>query len=266
MLRSLFALAVVSVIACIASAADPLVVGHRGLITHSPEETLANYNGCIDLRVCIELDVRRTKDGQLICMHDGNIDRTTDGKGKVTDLSLREIREFDAGKKFHPDFAGERVPTLEDVFALVRDRKATSLIISMDLKVLDCEVDALKLAEKYGVMKQLVFTGLTTRTPAIREKVLSLNKDAMCAVACVSSDKLADVLADKTCTWVYASFIPTAEEVKRAHEAGKKVYLVGSLVAGNEPENWTKGRAAGVDAILTDYPLECRESWRKEKK
>jgi hypothetical protein len=44
------------------------------------------------------------------------------------------------------------------------------------------------------------------------------------------------------------------------------VFLVGPLVAGNEPDNWAKGRASGVDAILTDYPLECRTSWREKNK
>ena len=59
-------------------------------------------------------------------------------------------------------------------------------------------------------------------------------------------------------------FIPTVEDVKKIHDAGKRVFLVGPLVMGNEPANWAKGRAAGVDAMLTDYPLECRASWRKE--
>jgi len=53
--------------------------------------------------------------------------------------------------------------------------------------------------------------------------------------------------------------------MKAIHAAGKKVFLVGPLVMGNEPGNWAKGRAAGVDALLTDYPLECRASWREKK-
>src|SRR5262245_41647748 len=78
-------------------AADPIVVGHRGLPTHAPEETLAAFRACAELRVGIELDVRRTRDGQLVCLHDPTVDRTTDGKGKLGDLSLRELRQLDAG-------------------------------------------------------------------------------------------------------------------------------------------------------------------------
>jgi len=253
-------------LAAVASAADPIVIGHRGLAKHAPEETHANFAACINLRVSIELDVRRTRDGQLVCIHDATVNRTTTGTGNVAELSLRELRQFDAGKKFAPAFAGERVPTLEELFALVRDRKATSLLIAVDLKVPDCEEDVVKLADKYGVLKQIIFIGLTIEKPAVREKLLQANKDAACAALCPTPEKLAEAIAEKTCSWVYVRFIPTADEVKRVHEAGKKVFLVGPLVASNEPENWAKGRAAGVDAMLTDYPLECLAGWRSGKK
>jgi len=248
-----------------ARGADPVVVGHRGLPKHAPEETLATFAACAELRVAFELDVRRTRDGQLVCLHDDTVTRTTTGTGKVGELSLRELRQFDAGKKFDPAFAGEKVPTLEEVFALLRDRKS-AVLVAVDLKEADCEADAVKLAEKYGVLKQLVFIGVTIEKPAVREKLLSANNDSACAALSPAANKLDDAIADKTCSWVYVRFVPTADEVKRVHAAGKKVFLVGPLVMGHEPENWAKGRAAGVDAILTDHPLECRAGWRTEKK
>jgi glycerophosphoryl diester phosphodiesterase len=247
-----------------APGAEPVVVGHRGLMAHAPEETHATFAACVNLRVSIELDVRRTRDGQLVCLHDATVDRTTTGTGKVSELSLRELRQLDAGKKFDALFTGERVPTLEETFALLRDRKA-SILVAVDLKVPDCEEEVAKLADKYGVLKHLVFIGLAIEKPAVREKLLAANKEAACAALCPSADKLADAIADKTCSWVYVRFIPGTEEVKKVHGAGKKVFLVGPLVAGHEPGNWAKGRAAGVDAILTDFPLECRATWREKK-
>lgn len=264
MIRALLPLLATVLSAPGTAAADPLVVGHRGLPTHAPEETHATFRACIALQVNVELDVRRTRDGQLVCVHDDSVNRTTDGTGKVAELSLRELRLLDAGKKFAPAFAAERIPTLEEVFALLRDRKAT-VLIAVDLKVPDCEADVVKLADKYGVLKQLVFIGLTIEKAAVREKLLDANKDAACAALCPAAEKLDDAIADKTCSWVYVRFIPTADEVKRVHAAGKRVFLVGPLVMGNEPGNWAKGRAAGVDAILTDHPLECRASWREKK-
>src|SRR5262245_44813848 len=138
-MRSLLPLLAAFLLGPFAASAEPVVVGHRGIMKYAPEETHATFSACIDLRVGIELDVRRTRDGQLVCIHDDSVNRTTDGTGKVAELSLRELRQLDAGKKFSPAFAGERIPTLEEVFALLRDRKATSILIAVDLKVPDCE-------------------------------------------------------------------------------------------------------------------------------
>ena len=63
----------------------------------------------------VEVDVRETKDGHLICMHDGDVDRTTDGEGEVRDLDLAYIRGLDAGSWFSEEFAGQRVPIFEEV-------------------------------------------------------------------------------------------------------------------------------------------------------
>ncbi len=247
-----------------AVAADPVLVGHRGLPTHAPEETLATFNACIDLRVGVELDVRRTRDGQLVCLHDATVDRTTNGKGKIADLSLRELRQLDAGRKFDPAFAGERVPTLDEFFALLRERKSP-LLVAIDIKEPDCEADIVKLAEKHNVLKQLAFIGLTIEDAKVREKLREASASAACAALCPTADKLNLAVSDKSADWIYIRFIPTADEVKKIHAAGKKVFLVGPLVMGNEPANWAKGRAAGVDAILTDFPLECRAAWREKK-
>ncbi|MCE9561914.1 MAG: hypothetical protein K8U57_07655 [Planctomycetes bacterium] len=254
----------------LAWSADPSVIGHRGIPTHAPEETLATFNACIDLRVGVELDVRRTRDGQLVCLHDPTLDRTTDGKGKLADVSLRDLRKLDAGKKFDPAFAGERVPALEEFFSLLKERKATSLFVAVDLKEPGCEEEVVILAEKYGVLKQLVFIGITIEDEAVRTKLQTASRDhaktpAACAVLCPSAEKLAVALEDKTASWVYVRFIPTTDEVKKIHDAGKRVFLVGPLVMGNEPANWEKGREAGVDAMLTDFPLECRAGWRVKK-
>ena len=102
-----------------AHAADPLIVAHRGLLLHAPENTLANFRACLELRIGFEFDVQRTKDGHLVCIHDDTVDRTTNGKGQVSELTLEEIRKLDAGSWFDPKFAGEKVPTVEEILKLV---------------------------------------------------------------------------------------------------------------------------------------------------
>src|SRR3954454_13988697 len=102
-----------------ASAGQPLPVAHRGLLRHAPENTLANFRACLELRLGFEMDVRRCRDGTLVCVHDASVDRTTDGRGAVANLALGELKALDAGSWFHPAFAGERIPTVDEVFALL---------------------------------------------------------------------------------------------------------------------------------------------------
>src|SRR5262249_15124436 len=105
-----------------ASAQSPRLVGHRGLLRHAPENTLASFESCLALRLGFELDVRRSKDGTLVVLHDDDASRTTDGKGKVDKLELADLKRLDAGRWFGESFAGQRVPTLDEVLTLLKDR------------------------------------------------------------------------------------------------------------------------------------------------
>ncbi len=100
-----------------------LAVGHRGTVRFAPENTLAAFRKAIELGLdLIEMDVRETKDGHLVIMHDATVDRTTNGKGQVAELTLAEIKRLDAGSWFSPQFAGERVPTLDEALAALAGR------------------------------------------------------------------------------------------------------------------------------------------------
>ena len=99
----------------------PGIIGHRGLLQAAPENTLAGFRGCLEMRVGFEFDVRRTKDGKLVCLHDETLDRTTNGKGRLRDLAFAEVRKLDAGNWFDPDFRDQRVPSVEEIRALMAE-------------------------------------------------------------------------------------------------------------------------------------------------
>ncbi|HEV2673951.1 MAG TPA: glycerophosphodiester phosphodiesterase [Aliidongia sp.] len=100
----------------------PKVVGHRGAAGHAPENTLAGFRIAKALGVSwVEFDVHLTADGRCVVLHDDLIDRTTDGQGAVGDMVLEEIASYDAGAWFDPRFAGETIPTLEEVIDLLAD-------------------------------------------------------------------------------------------------------------------------------------------------
>jgi glycerophosphoryl diester phosphodiesterase len=155
--------------------AQTLVVAHRGLFRHAPENTLAAFSACLDLRLGMELDVRRTKDGVLVCLHDATLDRTTDGKGPVAEFTLAELQRLDAGRWFHADFAGERIPTLDAVFALIAARGHDTTRVMLDLKIDDAKVEAdtVTLAKKHGVLSRCVFIGTTITSPTVPQATKS---------------------------------------------------------------------------------------------
>jgi glycerophosphoryl diester phosphodiesterase len=107
-----------------------LRIAHRGASARAPENTLAAFAAAIDLKVdAIEIDVHLCADGVPVVIHDDTVDRTTDGRGAVASLRLRELKRLDAGSWFAPRFKGERIPTLEEVFDLARGRCGVNIEI-----------------------------------------------------------------------------------------------------------------------------------------
>ncbi|MBQ8526105.1 MAG: glycerophosphodiester phosphodiesterase [Clostridia bacterium] len=98
------------------------VAAHRGWSTDYPENTMLAYEKAIEIGVDqIEIDVRITKDGELVLIHDATVDRTTDGTGKVCDMTLEELRALDAGSWKDEKFKGCRIPTLIEFMELIKD-------------------------------------------------------------------------------------------------------------------------------------------------
>lgn len=98
------------------------VLAHRGASGYAPENTMSAFRLAIEQRAdWLELDVQQTKDGHLVVFHDLRMERTTNGLGALRDLTLEQVQALDAGAWYGPQFAGERVPTFEEVVALARD-------------------------------------------------------------------------------------------------------------------------------------------------
>ena len=100
-----------------------MVIAHRGASSYAPENTLAAFDLALRMGVRhIELDVDFTSDGHLVVIHDDTVDRTTNGSGPVTSHTLAALRGFDAGSWFDARFAGERIPTFDEVLARYKGR------------------------------------------------------------------------------------------------------------------------------------------------
>ncbi len=112
----------------------PPVIGHRGASAHAPENTLAALRAAAALGVAaVELDVRLSRDRACVLLHDPDVDRTTNGNGKVGAHTLAELQALDAGAWFDPGFAGEPMPTLAEALGLCAE---LGLRVNLDLKAL----------------------------------------------------------------------------------------------------------------------------------
>ncbi|MFN0024755.1 MAG: glycerophosphodiester phosphodiesterase [Parvularculaceae bacterium] len=105
-----------------------IAVGHRGTMKFAPENTLAAFDTAIAMGArAVEMDVRVTSDGEFVILHDASVDRTTNGRGPVSRMTLAEFKALDAGSWFGPDFAGARAPTLREALRHVKGRAGVDI-------------------------------------------------------------------------------------------------------------------------------------------
>ena len=109
-----------------------LVIAHRGASGHAPENTLAAFRKAIAQRAAfIETDLQLSRDARFVAIHDDTVNRTTNGQGAVHDLTLPELQRLDAGQWFGSEFAGERIPTLEEILEF---SKKHDVVFYLELK------------------------------------------------------------------------------------------------------------------------------------
>ncbi|MFP6750307.1 MAG: glycerophosphodiester phosphodiesterase family protein [Pirellulaceae bacterium] len=243
----------------------PLVVAHRGLLRESPENTLSNFRACLELRLGFEMDVLRSRDGKLVCIHDQTVDRTTDGEGRVDELTYRQIQALDAGSWFDDKFAGQRVPSIDAVFRLLAEYPEAGVLVAVDIKQDDTRVEGelVRLARRHDVLDRLLFIGRAIVEEPVRERLRKADGRAQVARVAHDSEELVGSIADPLTNWVYVRYLPSEEEVRKIHQKGKRVFIAGSSVAGLEVLNWRRAREVGLDAILTDYSLELSAQLRE---
>ncbi|WLD14738.1 glycerophosphodiester phosphodiesterase [Planctellipticum variicoloris] len=248
----------------VAAAEPPHVVAHRGLRRHAPENTRAAFQSCLTLQFGFEFDVQRSKDGQLICLHDKTLDRTTNGRGPAAAQTLADLQQLDAGRWFDPSFAGEKIPTIAKVLDLVQASSSPTALMAVDLKDAAHEVGAevVRMAAERKVLDRLLFIGATIQSRELRESLRAASRNTHTARLVEKIEDLPTDLDDATADWMYLRVIPSAADVEKIHARGKRVFVAGANYAGHEEAHWAAVTRAGVDAILTDYPLELRRMLR----
>ncbi len=221
-----------------------LRIGHRGAAGYEPENTLRGFERAVQLGAdMVELDVHLCASGELAVIHDDTVDRTTDGSGRVGDMTLGELRTLDAG-------GGEKVPTLNEVFAAMQGRVA----VDVELKGLGTAepvyelVDGLVRRRKWAFSKTLVTSfdwGMLEELRGLSDRIRLgplIHREPFKAL------RFAPEIRAYSVNPFHESM--DAGYVREAHRLGLAVYPWTVNEAADI--DWVKG--LGVDGVISDYP------------
>lgn len=226
----------------------PKIIAHRGASAHAPENTIAAFRLALEEGADgIELDVMLSKDGHLVVIHDDAVDRTTDGKGFVRDMTLDELKSLDAGE-------GQSIPTLEEVFEEFGGR----FIINVELKnyssIFDgLPIEAAKMVKKHQLGESVIVSSFNPfNLPRFHKRMPE-----------VDLGLLTQPNAAKKWVWrlfKYDALHPHFSDVDQVlvaslHRRNRKV----NVWTVDDPSEIKRLAALKVDSIITNDPKAARK-------
>lgn len=249
----------------VSGAAEPMLVAHRGMLRHAPENTMPAFAVCVELGIGFELDLYSSRDDRLVIIHNASLKATTNGPDRpVGDFTVGELKKFDAGSWFHPSFQGVTIPTLDEVLDMVTQRKRGPTMIALNVKRITPagERQLVAAVEKHGLLRE---SFAFDQNEACSRRLKSYNRTFQIGQN-VSRQDLGRRLADDDLDVFLLTTLPTAEELALLRSKNKQALynFSGPGPARCEPATWTRIKASGIDGLLTDFPLECRLHWRSE--
>ena len=229
------------------------VIAHRGFSGRAPENTLVAIRRAIETGAdMVEIDVTMTADGHVILLHDETLDRTTDGLGVPTEMTLDEIQRLDAGSWFSPEFAGERIPTLTKALEMVKDRILINVEIKSEAVVHGVVPQVAALINEHGMIDQVVVSSFSPE--ALR--LMKVTDPAVVTASLFNKELHAgrdplEILQEVGARGYNISAKRVTEAViERCHRHDIPV----SVYTVNEPEEMRRLMEMGVDAVFTDSP------------
>ncbi|MDG0822364.1 glycerophosphodiester phosphodiesterase [Staphylococcus equorum] len=232
-----------------------ILVAHRGIATYFPENTMIAFKAALisDIDI-LEIDIHRTLDNQLVVIHDDSIDRTSNGSGKIKDMTLAALQQFDYGITKDNKFEGETLPTLDEVIKLIQDYPQKLLIeLKQPLNYPEIENELIDALNAWNLPKNKVI-------------IQSFNQKSMKTIFDMNEGYELGVLISKKKYWyklppfksiaAYANYVNpnyalvTEKFLKSAHQYRLSVmpYTV------NEHEQAKSLQKLGVDGLISDNP------------
>jgi len=233
-----------------------LNIAHRGASTAAPPNTLAAFEKAVELGADgIEFDVHLSADGVPVVIHDSTVDGTTDGSGRVARMTLAQLKRLDAGASFDPTFAGERIPTLEEVLETMGNR----LLLNIELKTVSSRDNGLERA----VIAQIKRCGLDDDNRVLLSSFnpLSLRRAKKIAPHIPTGLLYAPYLPPPLRS-AWLAFLAPHEARHPEHTMVNARYMAWARQRGYRVNTWTVDDpdemrrliGLGVDSIITNVP------------
>jgi glycerophosphoryl diester phosphodiesterase len=238
---------------------------HRGAAGLAPENTLAAFRMAIELGADgAELDLQASKDGVVVVIHDDTVDRTTDGRGSIGDLTLAEIKRLDAGAKFASAFRNERIPTLRELIDLVKASGRERFRLNLEIKFAegregqpaDLEERVLAVLRETGFTDRVIVQSFYHPSAAkVKRLVPTIPAGLLAGQRNPPVDPVATVRAHRVDYYAPHHTLVTADLVRALHQA--HIPVVTWTV--NDPADMRRLVAMGLgalpgDGMISDYP------------
>ncbi|HVO58460.1 MAG TPA: glycerophosphodiester phosphodiesterase family protein [Dongiaceae bacterium] len=237
-----------------------LAIAHRGASGHAPENTLAAFRKAVAMGAAfIETDLQLSRDARLVAIHDDTVNRTTNGQGGVHDLTLAELRRLDAGSWFGSEFAGERIPTVEEILEFARKH---DVVFYLELKPAGSWGGEHALVSALRESKEIARSAVISFDPAIILNIRNLEPTLMTGLLYEGQlpDPIAKAVEIGARQLAVRGDLVTPRLLKEARE--KDLQVICWTV--NHPAHMRLLAEAGVNGIMSDYPDRLLEVTRRK--
>jgi glycerophosphoryl diester phosphodiesterase len=228
-----------------------IIIGHRGAAGNAPENTLASFQLAVEQGAdALELDIHVSADGELVVCHDASVDRTTNGDGEISGMTVEQLKSFDAGSWFAPQFAGQKLPLLQEVFELI----PSSIMINVEIKCRyspRLESRLLDLIKEYNRISGVVVSSFDHHTLVhLKRSEADLRIGLLYSANVTNHCQLAEMTGVEVYSLHPYYKLIDAEDIGHAIFSGLQVYPF----TINHEEEIKQALEAGVSGIITDFP------------
>ena len=230
---------------------DVEITAHRGGATHAPENTLAAIRQAIeDQTDWVEIDVQESKDGVVVVVHDSDLKKVAGEELKIWEGTADELRSIDIGSYFDPGFRNERVPTLEEVLQVCRDRVGVNIELKYYGHDKDLERKVVDLVEQNGMSSNVVVMSLEAAGIA---KIKSLRPHW--TVGLLTATAIGDLTRAEADFLAVNANLASRRFIDQAHRKHKAVHVW----TVNDPITMSSMISRGADNLITDNPHLARQ-------